>query len=235
MQRVPLRRDAVAMFSPSTNSRKSVKEWFEDDTHVKMQEVVFHMSAMSEYILRCAFISKQRRDPSILPFLIEERIQLHQDHNNREVVSFHPCDILTELSDENASICLEEALFIAHAAVLQGAKAECKRYGRKRGYGRQRKKINMSMLRQPLTEIMDRVVKGLETSVEDVVGIPLEFDIFHLQASRALRKVMRIYEIILGSHQEDLVEGASKDSNSNGSSHSRRKAYVYREPSDCDH
>ncbi|KAI0559757.1 hypothetical protein FGB62_138g028 [Gracilaria domingensis] len=233
IQRITLSKNAVAVFSSSIKSCKALKEWFEDDTHAKMQETVFHMLAISEYILRCAFISKQRDDRAAFPSLIEERIQLERDGNGREVLSFQPWNILAELSDKDASICLEQALCIAHKAVLEGAAVAQKRYGRNKSPGKARKKINLLMLQQPLKEIMDRVIKGLESSAEEVVSITFETDFFHFQASRALRKMVTVYEDIYGLSQEKcLYRASSRDSYENRRLNTKSKPYTYKDPDD---
>ncbi|KAI0564857.1 hypothetical protein FGB62_22g129 [Gracilaria domingensis] len=215
--RIPLGKDAIALFSPFATSKKSLKEWFENSAHVRIQETVVHMCAVSEYILRCSLISRQKEGPTTIFSMMEERIKQELDYRNRDIMRFRPWNILDELSDEDACICLRNAMWIGHSATLEGAKAARRNYARKKVHGKDRKKLKLWMLSRPLPEILDSVVRQLESVIKEQIGIDLDVDEFRLHMTRLLRKVETIYESVgLSELREDVEARIPDDLRDNG-------------------
>lgn len=109
--RFSLTKNALAIFSPSGSEESLSKKWFESNTLSRMQKMVVHMCAVSEYVLRCAYMSKRYRkfgEHQEYEFhaLLECRLRTERDFKNREMLRFDPWDSLSELSPQDIFPCL---------------------------------------------------------------------------------------------------------------------------------
>lgn len=99
------------------------------------------MSAISEYVLRCAYIYKQtgsvhKQGNHSFHDLLQKRIRAHRDFKNREILQFEPRTASDEGSAEQLAQCLEDSINVAHDAVIEGAKIAARKYGRRETNGR---------------------------------------------------------------------------------------------------
>ncbi|PXF39558.1 hypothetical protein BWQ96_10741 [Gracilariopsis chorda] len=198
VHRFSLPENAIALFSPGRSDGTIAKKWFEDNTLARMQELVIHMCAISEYILRCAYQAKEASacagdEASCFLSFVESRIKVDQDCKNRKVLRFDSWDPMAELSSDCLASCLEKSLGVAHGAVIDGTKKACRKYGRKEGNGRSRVKIQLWMLKRPLPDVMDALINRLETVLRDILGDTIDFDMFRVYAMRHLRSVDSIF------------------------------------------
>ncbi|KAI0558656.1 hypothetical protein FGB62_195g08 [Gracilaria domingensis] len=197
--RITVRENALNLFSPTASEETISKKWFEPNSLTRMQEVFMHMCAISEYILRCAYICKQARtregNPDCELFsLLETRIKEDRDYRGRKVLRFEQCLAPDELCVDFLSLCVQDSTYSAHTAVTQGAKEAVRKYGRKEGNGKERGRIQLWMLKRPLPEVLDALIQRIEEVVSRVLGNELDVEELRFRTMRLMQKVEKIYE-----------------------------------------
>ncbi|KAI0556807.1 hypothetical protein FGB62_397g00 [Gracilaria domingensis] len=209
IRRPSLSQNAISFFGPSGSYSDGARGWFEPEAYGRLQEMVIHLSAVAEYVLRgvrCAF-RKCSRDESgkRFKFSTEERIEETQS-NGRKVIQLLNVTELGALSEEDVCCSLAKSMDIAHSSVIDGAAIAGEKHGQKRSKSDERRRVRMVMLRRPLHEVLDLFVEKIAVVVKEFTTNDLDMNDFYIQMTKLLRKVEKIYIEIGVASFEDLSE-----------------------------
>lgn len=123
----------VSLFDHYGRRANCCGHWFEKETHGRLQDMAVHMIAITEYITRCAYRSRESApDADRRSAVFFELVRSHIVREEQEAGSylrFSSKSILEDMSAKSACECLKQTLCTAHCGIVEGATAVGRTYG----------------------------------------------------------------------------------------------------------
>lgn len=191
--------NAFSEFCSSKNN-STAKDWYEDDCHTRLQEIAVHLTAVAEYVLRCAYISLRYSDINdAFMNLVTTRIALIGTDDDPHFVLKSSKGLLWDLSEEEAYTCLRLAMRSAHDAVLCGSAISGRKHGKKRQSSVGRQRVKLKQLHAIPTEVVNLLIENLSHSSTEVIGAgkgahELDIDEFEFRMKKVLRGAGDLYK-----------------------------------------
>lgn len=184
--------------------------------------MTIHVTAISEYIMRCAYYASESADSEDMRFsrflahirdcyshgYVQQYSIVYQEEYGRIKFSKpSSTDILDGKYEGAARQCLESSLSIAHDAVVKGKSLAGKRYGQKKTKSHGRSLVRLPMLQRIPADVLDELVHGLSVTLREVIGKDVDWDQFVSEITRILRNVDTIFkDIYISFHASSARE-----------------------------
>ncbi|PXF39624.1 hypothetical protein BWQ96_10680 [Gracilariopsis chorda] len=193
--------NAFSEFSAS-KVHSTARNWYKDDCFTRLQETAVHLTAIAEYVLRCAFISRKSSDvmKSFMDFLTT-RITMIETGSNSQLVLRGSKGLLRDMPEEEADMCLRMAMKAAHNAVVRGLAVAGRKKGKKKQNLEARQKVDLLQIQSIPAQVSDILIANLELSLMEILGGKtecqiLDSDEFEFRMKRVLRGVQYLYQTV---------------------------------------
>ncbi|CAN8076309.1 unnamed protein product [Agarophyton chilense] len=177
--------------------KNGINFWFDTDAFGRMQEIVIHFAAVSEYLLRCAYRAKELKSDRISAaeqFLRLAKRCIIETNGDFKSLRFDSTDILDDMTNTSASMCLTEAIQLTRESFDGGTQALGRLIGKRKTKSQDRQRITLSKLGRFPVVHLDSLLENSCHHVQTIVEVFIDFDRFEVEVTRLLRVVSAVFE-----------------------------------------